>query len=86
MVIEVDDQELRINSAHIELKYLGDAQVLAPDAMRLIRGRDADPAAYLAIRFWNPQGVIVRVKDFRDNTPYWLITSRRGSELTAALR
>jgi Protein of unknown function (DUF3093) len=86
MVIEVDDQELRINSAHIELKYLGDTRVLESDAMRLVRGRDADPANYLAIRFWSSRGVIVRVKDLRDDTPHWIISSRRGSELAAALR
>jgi len=86
MVIEVDDQELRINKAHIELKYLGDVRVLETDAMRLIRGRDADPANYLAIRFWSSRGIIVRVKDLRDDTPHWIISSRRGSELAAALR
>jgi hypothetical protein len=86
MVIEVDDQELRINSAHIALKYLGDATVLESDAMRLIRGRDADPANYLAIRFWSSRGIMVRVKDIRDDTPHWIISSRRGSELAASLR
>jgi hypothetical protein len=86
MVIEVDDQELRINSAHIELQYLGDATVLESDAMRLIRGRDADPANYLAIRFWSSRGIMVRVKDIRDDTPHWIISSRRGSELAASLR
>ena len=86
MVIEVDDQELRINNAHIELKYLGDTRVLESDAMRLVRGRDADPANYLAIRFWSSRGVIVRVKDLRDDTPHWIISSRRGTELAAALR
>jgi hypothetical protein len=28
----------------------------------------------------------VRVKDLRDNTPHWIISSRRGKELAAALR
>ena len=86
MVIEVDDQELRINNAHIELKYLGDARALESDAMRLIRGRDADPANYLAIRFWSSRGIMVRVKDIRDDTPHWIISTRRGSELAASLR
>ena len=54
--------------------------------MRLVRGRDADPANYLAIRFWSSRGVIVRVKDLRDDTPHWIISSQRGSELAAALR
>jgi len=86
MIIEVDEKELRINKAHIELKYLGDVSVLDADAMRLVRGRDADPAAFLAIRFWTPHGVLVRVNDDRDRTPYWLVTSKRGEQLTALLR
>jgi len=86
MVIEVDEQELRINNAHIELKYLGDVTILDTDSMRLVRGRDADPAAFLAMRFWTSRGVLVRVNDKRDTTPYWLITSKRGDQLAAALR
>ena len=86
MIIEVDEKELRVNKAHIELKYLGDVSVLDADAMRLVRGRDADPAAFLAIRFWTPHGVLVRVNDDRDRTPYWLVTSKRGEQLTALLR
>ena len=85
MVIEVDEKELRINNAHIERKYLGDVQILDKDAMRLSRGRDADPAAYLAIRFWSPRGVLVAIKDSRDTTPYWLITSKRANELAKAI-
>jgi hypothetical protein len=54
--------------------------------MRFARGRDADPAAYLAIKFWSPSGVLVKVNDSRDSTPYWLISSKRANELAAALR
>ena len=86
MVIEVDEKELRINNAHIELKYLGDVTILDTDSMRLVRGRDADPAAFLAMRFWTSRGVLVRVNDKRDTTPYWLITSKHGDQLAAALR
>ncbi len=86
MIIEIDETELRINKAHIELKYLGDVTELDTDAMRLVRGRDADPAAFLAIRFWCSRGVLVHVKDARDRTPYWLISSKRGKELAAMLR
>jgi len=85
MVIEVDEKELRINKAHIDRVYLGEQSVLDSDAMRLARGRDADPAAFLAIRFWSSRGILVRVKDDRDPTPYWLISSKRGDQLAAAL-
>jgi len=86
MIIEIDEKELRINNAHIERKYLGDIKILDTQAMRITRGRDADPSAYLAIRFWSPRGVLVEVKDSRDTTPYWLISSKRAIDLAAALR
>jgi hypothetical protein len=85
MVIEIDENELRINKAHIEHKYLGEVRVLDIQDMRYARGRDADPSAFLAIRFWSPRGVLVRVKDSRDSTPYWLISSKRGDELAKAI-
>jgi hypothetical protein len=85
MVIEIDENELRINKAHIEHKYLGDVRVLDVQGMRHARGRDADPSAFLAIRFWSPRGVLVKVNDSRDSTPYWLISSKRGDELAKAL-
>jgi hypothetical protein len=83
--ITLDGDELRIDRAHIDIKYLGSATVLDSPAMRLLRTRDADPAAYLAIKFWMPKGIKITVVDPRDPTPYWLITSKRGEELAALL-
>ncbi len=83
--ISISDSELRIDKAHIERKYLGKVTVLDSEAMRLLRTRDADPAAYLAIKFWAAKGVKVEITDPRDPTPYWLITSKRGEDLAASL-
>ena len=83
--ISISDHELRFDKAHIERKYLGKVTVLDSDAMRLLRTRDADPAAFLAIKFWAAKGVKVEITDPRDPTPYWLITSKRGEDLAASL-
>lgn len=83
--ITFDGKILKIDKAQIDLKYLGLITVLDNEALRLIRTRDADPAAYLAIRFWMSQGLKVSLNDPRDKTPYWLITSKRGEELAALL-
>lgn len=77
--------ELRVGRAHIELTYLGPIQSLTIDQMRLTRGRDADPAAYLALRFWQPRGVKIEIHDARDSTPYWLISSKNPKGLVDAL-
>jgi hypothetical protein len=84
-IISITTEELRINNAHIDIKYLGKATVLDAAAMRLLRTRDANPAAYLAIKFWTPTGIKIELKDPRDPTPYWLITSKRGEEIAALL-
>jgi len=84
-MISITSEELRIDSAHIEIKYLGSVEVLDAQSMRLLRTRNADPAAYLAIKFWTPTGVKIEVKDPRDPTPYWLVTSKRGEEIAALL-
>jgi hypothetical protein len=86
LVVEIDDHELRVGKAHIERKFCGDVNVLTPAQMSLQRTREADPAAYLAIRFWTAHGVKIAIVDGRDQTPYWLVTSKRGDELAKALK
>lgn len=86
LVIEVDGDELRVGKAHIPLKYVGEVHVLTQKEMLAKRTRGADPAAYLAIRFWTPRGVVIEIKDTRDVTPYWLVTSRQGKKLALAIK
>jgi hypothetical protein len=84
--IEVDQTHLRVGGASIEHKYIGEVTVLTSAQVKLIRTRDADPMAYLAIRFWNSKAVKLQVSDDRDRTPYWLITTNNGQELAKALK
>lgn len=84
--ITVSQNEFRVGRAHIERTYLGAALPLTVDEMRLTRGRNADPAAYLALRFWQPRGVKVEIRDTRDSTPYWLISSKNAKGLAEVLK
>ena len=86
LVIEIDDLELRVGRAHIDKKFCGEVTVLTPAQMSLQRTREADPAAFLAIRFWTAHGVKIEITDDRDQTPYWLVTSKRGDALAHSLR
>jgi hypothetical protein len=83
--ITIDNHELRIGRAHIELKYLDTVELLTPAQIRLLRTRDADPAAYLAITFWISTGVKITLKDSRDSTPYWLVSAKKSEELKNTL-
>jgi hypothetical protein len=83
--IRVIEDELVIGKAHIGIQYLGDVEILDKNAMRLVRTRDADPAAFLAIKFWVSTGVKITLKDLRDPTPYWLVSCKKGKELKSTL-
>lgn len=85
MIIEIDQEELRVGRAHIDVVFLKAAQALSSIEVGNLRTRDADPAAFLAIRFWSSTGVRVTLNDERDATPYWLITSNNADALTSAL-
>ena len=79
------EDELVIGKAHIGVKYLAGVEILDKNAMRLLRTRDADPAAFLAIKFWMSTGVKITLNDPRDPTPYWLVSCKKGKELKSTL-
>jgi hypothetical protein len=81
----VTNNELLAGGAHIDVKYLGDIETLSRDQMRLLRTRDADPAAFLAIKFWITTGVKITLNDPRDSTPYWLVSCRKMDEIKRIL-
>ena len=84
-VVTFDGRELRVNQAHIDLRYIKDVIAADKNQMRMLRTRDADPAAFLALTFWIPTGVQVILDDDRDPTPYWLISLRNYEELKRTL-
>jgi len=86
LMIQVSESELLVGRAHIDLKYIGEVTELDSQAMRKLRTRDADPMAFLGIRFWSSTGVKVEITDKRDKTPYWLITSDKANQLAQALK
>ena len=83
--VRVIEDELIIGKAHIGFKYLADVEILDKNAMSLLRTRDADPAAFLAIKFWISTGVKITLKDQRDPTPYWLVSCKKDRELKNTL-
>ena len=49
------------------------------------RGTRLNGLAYLCIRGWIDPVVRIDITDPSDRTPYWLTSTRRPEELTAAL-
>ena len=85
LTIEVDENELRVGRAHLPREYFGNVVALDNQQVRTVRTRDADPAAFLAIKFWVPTGVKITLLDQRDPTPYWLVSCKKMDELKNTL-
>ena len=85
MVISVDS-ELRIDRAHIELKYLTRPRTLDKDEYQKLRSVNSDARSFHATRPWVKSGVQIFVNDARDKTTYWLIGSRNPAALVSALQ
>jgi hypothetical protein len=86
LIIEIDESEIRVGRAHLPREFFGEVLALNNQEFRRIRTRDADPAAYLAIRFWSSKATQIFVNDARDRTPYWLISTSQPEKLVTALK
>ena len=83
--IAVADGVLHVPGARIPVDVLGGVTPLDRDATRQVRGPLAEPRAYVASRPWLSSSVRLQVEDPEDDTPYWLIGTRRPQELAAAV-
>ena len=84
MVIKIDD-ELRVDRAHIELRYLSDPVALSEEKYRALRTVNLDARSFHATRPWLKTGVQVLLNDERDQTTYWLIGSKKSEALVVEL-
>jgi hypothetical protein len=84
--LEIADGELRVRGAHLPLRYVSGAVALDERTLRLVVGREGDPAAFVSIRPWIGPGVQVWVDDEDDPTPYWVVSTRHPEQLVAVLR
>ena len=85
MVISVDENELRVDRAHIELKYLKNPSAVDEATYKSLRSVNSDARAFHITRPWAKSGVQVFVNDERDQTSYWLIGSKKAAELISNL-
>ncbi len=84
--VEVSGGELRVRGAHVPVRRLSGEVVLDNRTLRLVVGREGDPAAFVSIRPWVGPGVQFWLDDENDPTPYWVISSRTPDRLIAAVR
>ncbi|MET4146135.1 DUF3093 domain-containing protein [Arthrobacter sp. UYCo732] len=83
--ILVTDDALTVGRATIERRFIGAAGAFRGKEATAERGTRLNGLAYLCIRGWIDPVVRIEITDPSDRTPYWLTSSRRPEELTAAL-
>ncbi|WP_375502786.1 DUF3093 domain-containing protein [uncultured Jatrophihabitans sp.] len=84
--LEVRGGELRIQGAHLPLRIVSGAVGLDPRTLRLVVGREGDPAAFVQIRPWVGPGVQLWLDDPDDPTPYWVVSTRHPDRVLALVR
>ncbi|GAA2340802.1 DUF3093 domain-containing protein [Saccharopolyspora halophila] len=83
--IEVTGGELWVGDAHLPLRFVEDAEVIARHEHRRALGPDLDPAAFMVHRSWVRTSVRVWLDDPDDPTPYWVVSTRHPEKLRRAL-
>lgn len=83
--VVVRDGVLHVPGARAPLSAFGPPEVLDAAALRLWLGPQADPCAWVATRPWLRTGVRLPVVDPQDDTPYWVVGTRRPVALAEAL-
>ncbi|WP_431918489.1 DUF3093 domain-containing protein [Micromonospora wenchangensis] len=83
--VAVADGELWVDDAHLPVRYVADAVPLDAAGRREVLGVGADPLAFVVQRPWIGGAVQVVLDDPDDPTPFWVVSSRRPTELAAAL-
>lgn len=83
--IVVSGDDLVAGRARIPLRLLAAPRALDAEQTRARTGPLADARAYLFLRPYVAQSVVVEVTDPRDPAPYWLLSTRRPDRLAEAL-
>lgn len=85
ITVVVTDEELHVDDAHVPRHLLLAAETLDGEQRRDALGPELDPVAFVVHRPWVRGMVRVYLDDPDDPTPYWVFSSRRPTELLAAL-
>ena len=84
-LVRVEDGVLHVPGARAPLTTFGPPEVLDADGVRLWRGPRAHPWGFASLQPWSRTAVLLPVVDPDDDTPYWLVATRRPGDLAAVL-
>lgn len=83
--VRVQDGVLHVPGARVPLEVVRAVEPLDVEQTRRLRGPTADVRAFVTTRAWLPRAVQVHLADPDDDTPYWLVGTRRPEQLAQLL-
>jgi len=84
-IVDVDQSGLRAGNVALSASHVGRVRALDAAAAHRLLGPGLRADAQLSLRPWIKTAVQIEVDDMFDTTPYWVVATRRPSELVAAL-
>jgi len=84
--VAVVGDELRVDDARLPVRFVARVSPLSAEQRRELLGVLANPEAFVIQRPWVARALRIDLADPADPTPYWVVSSRRPEQLTAAIR
>ena len=83
--IVITEKSLQVGRAHIERRYVGDAEAFRGNAVQRVRGPELNARAYMNFRVSVGPAVRIQITDPVDPTPYWLTSTRHPERIVEVL-
>jgi hypothetical protein len=85
-VIKVGKESLTVGRASIPRNLLGKITEISKDQIFFERGPGLDPASYKVFQGTVKTALKIIINDRDDPTPYWIISTRKPTQLATVLR
>ena len=84
-IIAVDNLVIRAGKARLPLQYTGEVRHLDQQSTKLAIRENAHHQAYLLVRSWVSDSIVLTVTDTTDPHPYWHISTRKIDDFLRAI-
>lgn len=84
--VEVSGGELRVGTARVPLRHLGQVDICSGSEKRKALGPELDPTAFVMHRGWVRSVLRVELVDPQELVPYWVFSTRSPGRLAQLLR
>lgn len=83
--VRLDGDTLYAGPAHLPLRHVAGLEALDRRGARRALGPEGDPSGFVVSRPWVGGALRIVLDDPRDPTPYWLVSTRRPTDLLQAV-